>query len=84
MTGATNYSAGKNFFCILDFSQAYFCVQTADNFSVQFLTFIFTPQTFAYNYLAQGVNKAVKGFSSAVMHYCRSTSAKPAGTRSKQ
>ena len=69
MTDATNHFAGKNLFCKLDCSQAYHCVQMADDLSVQLLAFNFASRTFAYNCLAQGLNKSVKGFSSFVKHY---------------
>ena len=41
MTDATIHFAGKNLFCQLDCSQAYHCVQTADDVSVQLLQFNF-------------------------------------------
>ena len=69
MTDATNHFAGKNLFCKLDCSQAYHCVQMADDLSVQLLAFNFASRTFAYNCLAQGLNKSVTGFSSFVKHY---------------
>ena len=69
MTDATNHVAGKNLFCKLDCSQAYHCVQMADEFSVQLLAFNFASRTFASNCLAQGLNKSVTGFSSFVKHY---------------
>ena len=68
MTDATNHFAGKKLFCKLDCSQAYHCVQMADDLSVQLLAFIFASRTFAYNCLAQGLNKSVTGFSSFVKH----------------
>ena len=56
-------------FCKLDCSQAYHCVQMADDLSVQLLAFNSASRTFAYNCLAQGLNKSVTGFSSFVKHY---------------
>ena len=41
----------------------------ADDLSVQLLAFNFASRTFAYNCLAQGLNKSVTGFSSFVKHY---------------
>ena len=41
----------------------------ADDLSVQLLAFNFASRTFAYNCLAQGLNKTVTGFSSIVKHY---------------
>ena len=69
MTDATNHFIEKNLFCKLDCSQAYHCVQMADDLSVQHLAFNFASRTFAYNCLAQGLNKSVTGFSSFVKHY---------------
>ena len=69
MTDATNHFAGKKLFCKMDCSQAYHCVQMADDLSVQLLAFNFTSRTFAYTCLAQGLNKSVTGFSSFVKHY---------------
>ena len=39
---ATNHFAGKKLFCKLDCSQAYHCVQMADDLSVQLLAFRFS------------------------------------------
>ena len=69
MTDATNHFAAKNLFCKLDCSQAYHCVQMADDLSVQLLAFNLASRIFAYNCLAQGLNKSVRGFSSFVKHY---------------
>ena len=69
MTDATNHFAGKNIFCELDCSQAYHCVQMADDLSVQLLAFNFPSRTFAYNCLTQCWNKSVTGFKSLVKHY---------------
>ena len=41
----------------------------ADDLSVQLWAFNFASRTFAYNCLAQGLNKSVTGFSSFVKHY---------------
>ena len=69
MTDATNHFAGKHLFYKLDCSQAYHCVQMADDLSVEFLAFNFASRTFAYNSLAQGLKRSVTGFSSIVKHY---------------
>ena len=66
---STNHFAGKQLFCKLDCSQAYHCVQMADDLSVQLLAFNFASRTFAYNCLADGLNKLARGFSSIVKHY---------------
>ena len=69
MTDASNHFAGKSLFTKLDCSQAYHCVQMADDLSVQLLAFNFGSRTYAYKCLAQGLSKSVTGFSSFIRHY---------------
>ena len=69
MSDASNHFAGKTLFIKLDCSQAYHCVQMADNLSVQILAFNFASRTYAYKCLAQGLSKSVTGFSSFIRHY---------------
>ena len=69
MTDASNHFAGKSLFTKLDCSQAYHCVQMANDLSVQLLAFNFGSRTYAYKCLAQGVSKSVTGFSSFIRHY---------------
>ena len=69
MSDAINYFAGKKLFTKLDYSQAYHCVQMADDVSVQLLAFNFASRTYAYKCLAQGLNKSVTGFISFIRHY---------------
>ena len=69
MTDASNQFAGKSLLTKLDCSQAYHCVQMADDLSVQFLAFNFGSRTYAYKCLAQGLSKSVTGFSSFIRHY---------------
>ena len=69
MQDATNHFAGKTMFTKLDCSQAYHCVQMADELSVQLLAFNFASRTYAYKCLAQGLGKSVTGFSSFIRHY---------------
>ena len=66
MSDAINYFAGKKLFTKLDCSQAYHCVQMADDISVQLLAFNFALRTYAYKCLAQGLNRSVTGFSSFI------------------
>ena len=56
MSDEINYFAGKKLFTKLDFSQAYHCVQMADDVSVQLLAFNFASRIYAYKCLAQGLN----------------------------
>ena len=53
LTDAAQHMAGKNLFCKLDCSQAYHCLQTADQQSIELLAFNFASRTFAYRRLAQ-------------------------------
>ena len=69
MTDAMHHFAGKTLFTKLDCSQAYHCLQMADPLSVQLLSFNFASRTYAYQRLAQGLNKSVTGFSSFVRSY---------------
>ena len=69
MTDASNHFAGKSLFTKLDCSQAYHCVQMADDLSVQLLAFNFGSRTYAYKCPAQGLSKSVTGFSSFIRHY---------------
>ena len=69
MTDASNHFAGKSLFTKLDCSQAYHCVQMADDLSVRLLAFNFGSRTYAYKCLAQGLSKSVTGFSSFIRHY---------------
>ena len=53
----------------LDCSQAYKCVQMADDISVQLVAINFASRTYAYNCLAQGLNNSLTRFSSFIRHY---------------
>ena len=66
MTDATKHFAGKSYFTKLDCSQAYHCVQIADERSFWHSNF---HQEHAYKCLAQGLSKSVTGFSSFIRHY---------------
>ena len=68
MQDAVNHFAGKKLFRKLDCSQAYHCVQMADDFSVQLLSINFASRTYAYKCLAQGLSKSVTGFSAFIRH----------------
>ena len=64
LSDAAQHLAGKSLFCKLDCSQAYHCLQMADQRSVEMLAFNFASRTFAYKRLAQGVIRSVSAFSS--------------------
>ena len=59
--------AAKKLFCKLDCSQAYHCLQMADQRSI--LAFNFASRTFAYRRLAQGLSRALSALSSFMRDY---------------
>ena len=59
----------EKLFCKLDCSQAYHCLQMADQRSVELLAFNFASRPFAYRRLAQGLNRALSAFSSFMREY---------------
>ena len=61
--------AGKSLLCKLDCSQAYYCLQMADQQSVEMLAFNFASRTFAYKRLAQSLSRSVSAFSSFMREY---------------
>ena len=69
MTDGTNHFARQGLFRKLDCSQAYHCVQMADDLSVQLLAFNFASRIFARSCSAQGLSKCVREFNSFVKHY---------------
>ena len=64
LTDAAQRMAGKRPFCKLDSSQAYHCLQMADQRSIEMLGFNFACRTSAYRRLAQGLSRALSVFSS--------------------
>ena len=56
-------------FCKLDCSQAYHCLQMADQRSVGMLAFSFASRTFAYKRLAQSLSRPVSALSSFMREY---------------
>ena len=66
---AAQHLAGKKLFCNLDCSQAYHCLQMADQRSVVLLAFNFASRTFDYRRLAQGLSRALSTFSSFMREY---------------
>ena len=69
LSDAAQHLAGKKLFCKLDCSQAYHCLQMADQRSVDLLAFNFASRTFAYRRLAQGLSRALSAFSSFMREY---------------
>ena len=64
LSDAAQHLAGKKLFCKLNCSQAYQCLQMADQRSIEMLAFNFASKTFAYKHLAQGLSRALSAFSS--------------------
>ena len=69
LSDAAQHLAGRKIFCKLDCSQAYHCLQMADQRSVELLAFNFASRTFAYRRLAQGLSRALSAFSSFMREY---------------
>ena len=61
--------AGKKLFCKLGCSQAYHCLQMADQRSIEMLAFNFASRKFAYRRLAQGLSRALSAISSFMREY---------------
>ena len=68
MADATSHFAVKTLFTKPDCSQAYNCLQMANDTSVQLLAFNFSSRTYAYKCFARGLSKPVTGFS-LICHY---------------
>ena len=69
LSGAAQHLAGKSLFCKLDCSQAYHCLQMADQRSVEMLAFNFACGTFAQKRLAQGLCRSASAFWSFMREY---------------
>ena len=61
--------AGRKYFWKLDCSQAYQCLEMADQRLIESLDFNFASRTFAYRRLAQGLRRALTAFSSLMREY---------------
>ena len=66
LTDAAQQMAGKNFFCKLDCSQAYHCLQMGDQQSIDLLAINLASRTFAYRRLAEGLSRSLSEFSSFI------------------
>ena len=69
LSNAAQHLARKKLFCKLGCSQAYHCLQMADQRSFEMLAFNFASRTFAYKRLAQGLSRALSAFSSFMREY---------------
>ena len=69
LSDAARLLAGKSLLCKLDCSQAYHCLQMADQRSVVKLAFKFAGRNFAYKRFAQGLRRFLSAFSSFIGEY---------------
>ena len=69
LSDAAQHLAGKSLVCKLDCSQAYHCLQMADQLSVEMLAFNFASRTFGYRRLAQGLSRYLSAFASFMREY---------------
>ena len=69
LSDAAQHLEGKSLFCKLDCSQAYHCLQMADQRTVEMLAFNFASRTFAYRRLAQGLSSSLSAFLSFLREY---------------
>ena len=69
MADAAQHMASKRYFCKLDCSLTYHCLQMADELSAQLLASNFGIRTFAFLRLAQGLNRSLSAFNSTVREY---------------
>ena len=69
LSDAAQHLAGTSPLCKLDCSQAYHCLQMADQRSVEMLALNFASRTFAYRRLARGLSRSVSAFSSFIREY---------------
>ena len=69
LSDAAQHLAGKSLLCKLECSQAFHCLQMADQRSVEMLAFNFASRTFGYKRLAQGLSRSVSAFSSLMREY---------------
>ena len=69
LSDAAQHLARKSLFCKLDWSQAYHCLQKADQRSVKLLAFNFSSRTFAYKRHAQALSRYVSAFLCFMREY---------------
>ena len=62
LSDAAQHLVGESQFCKLDFSQAFHCLQMADQRSVEMIAFNFFSRTFACRRLAKGLSRSVSAF----------------------
>ena len=68
ISDAAQHMAGKKYFCKLDCSQAYYCIQMADEQSVQLLS-NFGSRNYAYKRFAESLNRSLSAFTSVIREW---------------
>ena len=66
---ASQHLTGKSLFCRFDCSQAYHCLQMANQRSVEILAFFLSSRTFGYKGLAKSLSRSLSVFSSFMRVY---------------
>ena len=69
LSDAAQHLAKKSLIFKLDCSQAYHCLQMADQLSVETLPINFAGRSFAYKILAEGLSRSVSAFLSRMREY---------------
>ena len=69
LSDASQHLTGKSLFCKLDSSQAFHCLQMANQRSMEMLAFNFAGRTSAHKMLAQGLSRYVSAFSSFLREF---------------
>ena len=69
LTDTAQHMAGKNIFCKFDCSQAYHCLEMADQQSIELLAFNFASKTYANRRLAQGFSRSLSAIPSFIREY---------------
>ena len=69
LTEAAQHMGGENLFCKLGCSQAYKCLEMADQRLKEMLALNFASRTFAYRRLAQGLSISLSAFLSLMREY---------------
>ena len=63
LSDTAQHLAGKTLFCKLDCCQSYHCLQMADHWSTEILSFNFACRNFAWERLAQDLRRSVSALS---------------------
>ena len=69
LSNAPQHLAGNSLFCKLDCSQAYHCLQMADQRSMEKLAFNFAGRPFVHKIIAKGLSRSMSAFLSFMRGY---------------